>query len=78
MVSETKCKLFETKLTTGQLICINKMISEKRLVLKKDNIILDFTKGRTVNVKELFVNEATDIIRFLKDFKYGAVYEAAV
>ncbi len=76
-MSETKCKLFETKLTTGQLICINKMIAEKRLALSKDNIILDFTKGRTANVKELFVNEATDIIRFLKDFRYGSVYEAA-
>ena len=77
-MSETKCKLFETKLTTGQLICINKMITEKRLSTEKDNIILDFTKGRTVNVKELFVNEATDIIRFLKEFKYGSVYEAAL
>ena len=77
-MSETKCKLFETKLTTGQLICINKMITEKRLSTAKDNIILDFTKGRTVNVKELFVNEATDIIRFLKEFKYGSVYEAAL
>lgn len=77
-MSETKCKLFETKLTTGQLICINKMITEKRLSSAKDNIILDFTKGRTVNVKELYVNEATDIIRFLKDFKYGAIYEAAL
>ncbi len=77
-MSETKCKLFETKLTTGQLICINKMIMEKRLVLTKDNIILDFTKGRTTNVKELYVNEATEIIRFLKDFKYGNIYETAV
>jgi hypothetical protein len=77
-MSETKCKLFETKLTTGQLICINKMITEKRLVLSRDSIIMDFTKGRTTNVKELYVNEATDIIRFLKDFKYGAVYEAVV
>lgn len=77
-MSETKCKLFETKLTTGQLICINKMITEKRLSLSKENIILDFTKGRTTNVKELYVNEATDIIRFLKDFKYGDAYEAAV
>lgn len=77
-MTETKCKLFETKLTTGQLICINKMITEKRLSLAKDNILLDFTKGRTTNVKELFVNEATDIIRFLKDFKYGSIYEAAL
>lgn len=77
-MSETKCKLFETKLTTGQLICINKMITEKRLASNKDNIILDFTKGRTTSVKDLYVNEATDIIRFLKDFKYGSIYEAAV
>ena len=77
-MTETKCKLFETKLTTGQLICINKMITEKRLSLAKDNILLDFTKARTTNVKELFVNEATDIIRFLKDFKYGSIYEAAL
>ena len=76
-MSETKCKLFETKLTTGQLICINKMISEKRLALSKDLIISDFTKGRTDSVKDLFVNEATDIIRFLKDFKYGSVYATA-
>ncbi|MBS1776939.1 MAG: hypothetical protein JSS64_11740 [Bacteroidetes bacterium] len=77
-MSETKCKLFETKLTTGQLICINKMIAEKRLTLKKDNLISDFTKGRTVNVKDLFVNEATDIIRFLKEFKHDSVYEPAL
>ena len=68
-MSETKCKMFEGKLTNGQLICINKMISEKRLQANKETIISEFTNGRSSNIRELFVNEATDIIRYLKNLK---------
>ncbi len=66
---ETKCKLFESKLTNGQLICIKKMISEKRLQASKDSIVSNFTNGRSSNLSDLYVNEATDIIRYLKNYK---------
>lgn len=74
-MSETKCKMFESKLTNGQLICINKMITEKRLQSSKEQIVSDFTKGRSLSVKDLYVNEATEIIRLLKNIKHGEVYE---
>jgi hypothetical protein len=64
---EAKCKLFESKLTNGQLILINKMIADKKLNAQKEQIIGEITMSRTGNVRELFVNEATDVIRFLKN-----------
>ena len=75
---ETRCKLFETKLTNGQLICINKMITEKRLSSSKELIISKFSNGRSTNTKDLFVNEATDIIRYLKNVKHGQLDESLV
>ncbi len=68
-MSETKCKLFESKLTNGQLICIKKMITEKRLQASKDSIVSGFTNGRSSNLSDLYVNEATEIIRYLKNHK---------
>jgi hypothetical protein len=72
-MNETKCKMFEGKLTNGQLIFINKMIAEKRLNGSKDSIVSGFTNGRSSDPRELFVNEATDIIRYLKTLKPGQV-----
>lgn len=68
-MKEAKCKLFESKLTNGQLILINKMFAEKKMVSAKEQVILDITASRTENVRDLFVNEATDVIRFLKSGK---------
>lgn len=61
--------MFEAKLTSGQLILINKMISDRRLTSAKEQIISEITSGRTDNVRELFVSEATEVIRFLKSGK---------
>lgn len=68
-MKENKSFMFEAKLTSGQLILINKMISERRLAASKEQIMLQVTSGRTDNVRELFVSEATDVIRFLKSGK---------
>lgn len=67
--------MFEGKLTNGQLICINKMIQEKRLSASKENIVSGFTNGRSSNIRDLYVNEATDIIRYLKNFKHNSAEE---
>ena len=75
---EPKCKLFETKLTSGQLICINKMIIEKRLQVSKEQIISSFTSGRSTNVRDLFVNEATEIIRYLKSYRASQLEETVL
>ena len=65
-MKEAKCKLFESKLTNGQLILINKMFAEKRMVSVKEQVVSEITASRTETVRDLFVTEATDFIRFLK------------
>lgn len=65
-MNEIKCKMYESKLTNGQLICINTMINKLHLQATKEDLISGFTEGRSNNCKELYVNEATNIIRYLK------------
>lgn len=60
--------MFESKLTNGQLILINSMIRNLRLQSSREKIISGFTQGRSTECKDLYVNEATDIIRYLKNY----------
>lgn len=74
-MSEIKCKMFESKLTNGQLIMINSMINKMNLQDSKENLVSGFTDGRSSNCKDLYVNEATNIIRYLKNRQSAALAE---
>ncbi|RYZ55913.1 MAG: hypothetical protein EOP49_01820 [Sphingobacteriales bacterium] len=67
-MNSSRCKMFESKITNGQLLMINTMIARLRLQASKEKIIAGFTEGRATQCKELYVNEATDIIRYLKAY----------
>ncbi len=60
---------YEPKATSGQIILINKMMADQKMNPQKEAIVSEITSSRTDNVREVFVHEATEIIRFLKSGK---------
>ncbi len=54
-------------ITQPQLKMIHTLLGKQGLTKDKPNLIYGFSNGRTESSKELYINEARDLIQYLKD-----------
>lgn len=56
----------ENKANKGQLACLGAMITKLKLQSSKESIVLGFTNGRTDSRADMYKEEATAMIKYLK------------
>ena len=55
-----------SKITIGQIKCIGAMMSKLKLQDQKEHMVAGLTFNRTTSIRELTVEEGTQLIRYIK------------